>query len=406
MKISKSQFASFIILSTLSFSAAYARDNDEHQKRHEKEESMNQELREKVAKFKPKPTQIASAKKPTKQPLTTIACGDVITTSITVGNDLNCTDSGFALRIIGNNIVVNGNGHKISAPNAAAGIYVEGNTDTVANFSVQGTQGYGLMAYNASHVQILSNNFSYNSIGIMIYADNGDTTAPIIRSNIAMYNSFAAIRTYSDVPGSITNPLIQYNDFRFSGNYAIYVKAKSYTISGSDQNNLSGSQNGYYLKDGDFKIQNLTMINQLISKRHFFADSAQSVSFNAVDVSTIAPASLTQERAGIDLYRVQNFSLNEVRAYNHDVALKLETENGISPQGVIHECLFGNDKFAGVYIVSYDNTHYGTIKFVEDNFKLVSGVPNIVLNANTVANIVISKNDKNDESDLDDKKRK
>ena len=400
MKTNQLLLATILLASSMASTASYAHDS-ENRRRNDRENEMNRVLRHKVKTYKPKPGQARTIKKP--QTLTTIACGDVISQSITVANDLNCSDSGFALRIVGKNVVINGNGRKITAPNAAAGIYVDGDNNTIANFDVQGvTQGYGLMAYNASNVKILSNNFSNNMIGIMIYADNGETASPIIMNNKAMLNSFAGVRTYYDDLGTITNPVIKGNDFRLSGEFAIYVKANTYQILCDDNNKLSGSNNGYYLKDGVFKISNLDLSDQLIYKRHFFVDSAKSIVFDSLDVSTIAPLSPSQERMGIDLYKVAKFQLKNVKAKGHDVALKLETEGGVSTEGSLTDCYFSNQSLAGVYIVSYDSTAYGTIKFTNQKFSLLAGVGQIVIQSTTVVNIVQVKS-KDKDRDCDDR---
>ena len=377
------------ILSTLTLSQAFAGGGEsQRETRKRNEDNMNCDLRSRVSNYKPRPSQARLPKK--SSPLTTIACGDIISQSITVANDLNCPDvTGFALRILGSNITINGNGHKISAPSASAGIYVEGESNIVANFDVQNiSSGYGLLAYNANGVKILSNNFSKNSIGIMLYTDRDVTANVLIQGNRAQSNSFAGIRTFSDKPGKIVNPTIRNNDLRFSGEFAIYVKAETYNIDGDDNNNLSGSSNGYYLKSGDFKVNDLDLSRQLINKRHFFVDSARTISFKDVDVSTFAPLNFSQERQGIDLYKVGSFKMDNVVAKNHYVGLKLETEGGVSTSGQLINCQFANQTFSGVYVISYDDTAYGTIRFTNAKFNLLSGVGKVLVNVNTIANII------------------
>jgi len=369
-----------------------------------RDREISKKVYEHIKNFKPRFEQKRKPK--TIGKLTTVACGDIIESSITVANDLNCPDvRGFALRVSGNNIVINGNGKKISAPNAAAGIYVEGDGNTVANYNVQGvSNGYGVLAYNASYVNLLNNNFSRNLIGMMIYADNGDLLHPLIANNTSTNNSFAGLRTYSDEPGQIIDPIIIRNDFRSSGEFAVYLKVESATLSENEltKNLVAGSNNGYYLKSGTFKVKNMDLSKQLINKRHFFVYNAKSISFENVDVSSIAPRSLNQDRMAIDLYRVEKFKMKNVKAFNNDVGLKLETENGVSTEGSLTDCKFSNQSFAGSHIVSYDNTAYGTIKIISSKPELVSSVGKVVVDPNTIANIVYETKKKGRDNDDDD----
>jgi hypothetical protein len=385
MNIIKSKLFILAMATSLMTINAFAHDRNEHDQRRENEDEMNRVLKERVEKYRPQPSQIKIPKRP--GPLTTITCGDTITQSITVANDINCSTTGFALRVVGDNITVNGNGHKIIAPLASAGLYVQGLNDIVSSFDIQGISGgYGIMGYNSSSLKVISNNLSNNMIGLMIYTDRGETASPVVMMNKAQSNSFAAVRTYSDDPGTITHPIIRKNDFRLSGQYALYIKAENFEISGDDANNLSGSTNGYYLKSGDFRVTDLSMAKQLITKRIFFVDSARTILFKNVDVSTLSPLTLSQERMGIDLYKVASFELINVIAKNNDVGLKLETEGGVNPSGTLTNCTFGNQSLSGIYIVSYDETAYGIIRILSGANNLLS-VGKVIISSGTIATV-------------------
>src|SRR5262249_21749264 len=60
---------------------------------------------------------------------TILQCGDVITEDTIMGNDLYCPDvTGFVLQVENDSITFDGNGHTITAPQAAAGVFVEGDS--------------------------------------------------------------------------------------------------------------------------------------------------------------------------------------------------------------------------------------------------------------------------------------
>ncbi len=377
---------SLLVLSTLVFStAAFSHDS-----RQDFNRRFSRDTRTKIQAFRAKADLVAKFRALFRpKNLTTVACGDVITDSITIANDLNCPSvTGYALQVVGSNITVNANGKKISAPNAAAGLYVEGDNNTIANFNVQGVvNGHGMMAYNSSNLKVIANNFSNNRIGIMVYADEVIKN-PIIMTNKASNNSFAGVEMFYDEPGSIENPIITLNEFKNSGEFAVYLKADKVNLAYT-RNDLSGSSSAFYLTGGDFRIENLPLTNQLIHKRHFMVESVSSVVFKDVDLTSLAPATADQDRIAIDMYRVEKFAMSDVTIKNHDVGVKIATDGGVSTSGSIVDTSFSGMSFAGLYAVSWDDTALGTIKIVDSEFKLSAN--GIVAAEGTLVDIVQGK---------------
>lgn len=375
---------SLVVLSTLALStASYSHD---FSGRKEFNKRFTRELKSKILNHRARPDLVAKLRSLFKpKNLTTVACGDIITASITVANDLNCPSvTGYALQVVGSNITINGNGKKIKAPNAAAGLYVEGDNVTIANFDIQGVEdGHGMMGYNTSEIKILSNNFSNNRIGIMLYADD-EVKNPIVMANKAVSNSFAGIEMFYDEPGTIKNPKIFLNDFKASGEFAMYLKADDVELKGL--NDLSGSTSGFYLSGGDFKIEDMTLAGQLIKKRHFMVDSVKSISFKDVNLTSIAPATADQDRIAIDMYRVEKFALEDVVLKNSDVGLKIATDGGVATAGTIKDTQFQGQSFAGLYMVSWDDTAFGTVKMKNTKFKSVANT--IVVAEGTVVDLL------------------
>lgn len=371
---------------SVSATVAHA-DQGEMSKRRQQEDYFRWDVGQKIRQHGPscRPQKA----KPVVQPvLTTINCGDTITQSITVANDLDCSSTtGFALKIVGDGITVNGNGHTIVAPNAAAGIFAQGSQITVSKFKVNGVvNGYGIMAYETPGIKITANDFSRNSVGVMVFAENLQFGAEISGNKIQA-STYFGIRTYSS-SGAVVSPVIKNNDLQWSGDYALYVKASSYTLSGTDGNNFANSTNGIYLKDGVFVVKDLSLAQSLIYKRGIFADSAASVTITNVDVSSLAPFNGNYERTGIDLYRVVKFEISSVTSKNNDVGVKLETEGGVSPGGVIKCSKFSGYSFAAIDIVSYDSTQYGTVRLCGNSITIPTNGFDIFIHDGTVVTIL------------------
>jgi len=366
-------------------------DQGEMSKRRQQEENFRWEVGQKIRQHGPScRPQKAKTLAPTVQPvLTTINCGDTITQSITVANDLDCSSTtGFALKIVGDGLIVNGNGHKIIAPNAAAGIFAQGSQITVSKFTVNGVvNGYGIMAYETPGIKITGNDFSRNSVGVMVFAENLQFGAEISGNKIQA-STYFGIRTYSAAPGAVVSPVIKNNDLQWSGDYALYVKASSYTLSGTDGNNFANSTNGIYLKDGVFVVKDLSLAQSLIYKRGIFADSASSVTITNVDVSSLAPFNGNYERTGIDLYRVVKFEISSITSKNNDVGVKLETESGVSSAGVIKCSKFSGFSFAAIDIVSYDSTQYGTVRLCGNSITIPTNAYDVFIHNGTVVTIL------------------
>ena len=296
-------------------------------------------------------------------PLTTVNCGDVITQSIRLANDLNCPDTtGFGFTISGDNVNVDGNGHTVYAPLAVAAVFVQGNNDSLTNLKENGTtNGYGLFVYDSPSFSVTKSQFNGNSMGIVLYAENTTMNSLEVTNNQIDNNSVFGVRTGQDGNGSIIDPKIGGNTIRNSGYFAMSLQATHDTLGDCEQNDLSGSLNGIDLKDGIFYLHDLDLSGYKIPHTAIFSDSAISIQISNVNVSShLAPQS-SQENMGVDLYRVGSFTISGLTCNGNDVGLKLETESGISPTGKVSSCTFSNNAFAGIMITSYDGTPYGVL---------------------------------------------
>ena len=295
----------------------------------------------------------------------TVACGDVITESVVIGNDLNCPNTtDYALKISGDNITVNGGGHKIVAPKAIAAISVMGNNNKITKFiSTGNTNGYGIYAYNTSNILISENDFSKNKTGILIYTDRALVDGAVIDSNKITSSIEFGVRTMMSDSGEIENPKITNNDLRNTGGVALHIGATQYTVTGADNNNIWGSKSGYYLSRGSFYIHDADFSKVLIYKAIFFIDTPKYVEIKNVSVGSIAQNICTEERVGIDIYRAIRVLVINMTSHSGDVGLLFETDNGIETDGEILDSTFTGHIRSGIYFVSHDETKYGVTKY-------------------------------------------
>jgi parallel beta-helix repeat protein len=321
-----------------------------------------------------------SSPKDCRAPLQTLQCGQTVTTSVTMAADLNCPNiTGFALNVIGSNIVVDGGGHKIVAPLAEAGLFAQGSDITLQNFTIQGvTNGDGILAYDSPNILIRNNNASGNKQGIVLYADSGPVAGAQILNNTAAKNSLFGVRTGYDSPGLIVAPLISGNNLSNSGSYGLLAEASQLDLGSAQPNTYAGSLNGIYLTGANANVHDLVLSQDRIQNVSIFGASLQSLTLTNVDVSSVVSPTRAQGRIGVDLYRVASFSVNGLDGSGNDVGVKLETELGANPTGVITRSRFWKNDVSGILLVSYDGTPYGLLNFFRNCFETPSGAVRVL----------------------------
>ncbi|MFZ4713199.1 MAG: hypothetical protein ACOYL6_05795 [Bacteriovoracaceae bacterium] len=319
-------------------------------------------------------------------PVAMIHCGDIITTSITVGNDLVCPGNiPYAIKVIGRDVVINGNNHTISAPDAVTGIFVQGDQITVNNYTINNIiNGSGIFAFDSEGLKILNNNLSNNFIGLKVSSQNIVLNNITIFGNIITDSILFAIKTEFSGSGAVNYPVITENDLSRSGNYALYLMATNVELNSDHSNIYTGSNNGIYLALGNFVIHDFDMSQSGAKKIQIFIDSAIYVSVTNVNVTGSQPIAPSQERIGIDLYRVGTFEIKNVIASYNDAGIKFENELGTTPSGFVQNCTFIDDTTAGILVVSYDGSAYGDLDLRTNFWTLPSTAYKVLIMPNTV----------------------
>ncbi len=334
-------------------------------------------------------------------PIITVHCGDLLTKSARIGNDLNCPEiTESAIYVVGNHIFIDGRGHSISAPNARNGLFANGSEISITGFRVNGlVKGNGILAYDCPELSLFENNFSNNQNGIMLYAEHTKMKKVWVVDNEANHNSLFGIKTAFDGQGIIERPRITNNDFKNSGSYALSVEASSYEINFTEMNQMNFSKGGIFLQGGDFYLHDFTLVKEEIKNVQIFIANAHSVTVKNVDLSTNYSHQTSDEAIGLDLYRAQKFDIFRLKTAHNDVGLKLETEEQVPSSGRVRCSLFADNFTAGIMVSSYDQTPYGAILFDNDKFKEPPFSRNVFIQEGTVADPkFVSETDCNDHS--------
>jgi parallel beta-helix repeat protein len=174
----------------------------------------------------------AGARASTPAPLT---CGATVTTSVTLGNDLNCPGNG--LNVTGSHITVNLNGHSIEGSGGNTyGVFVTGQSVTVENGTATGFWGGVLAEGTADRVQGMR--VTDDTHGISVAAANVVVTGNTIFDN-----------TGNGIEASIvSNPQITNNWSRGNAFDGIYFAGTGGVVSGNRL--ISNGQDGIDLGSG------------------------------------------------------------------------------------------------------------------------------------------------------------
>ena len=294
-----------------------------------------------------------------------LQCGAVVTVNTQMTQNLDCpNETGFAVMVVGDGITLDFANHTLTAPQAGAGIFVQGSNNTVMRARIQGVRPYGIFAYNSPGLQIVANDTSSNQVGIEVYTDSVLASNILIQGNVSRSNEAYGVRIGQGGSGTIVNPVITDNDFSNSGSFAMAIEAALYELDGrSMKNDYSNSEGGIFLVGGSFFIHHLSFPEYNLTKTQILATNAESVSLYSVDVSNRLAQISSGEHTGADLYRVGLFDLKFITSDNNDAGIRLQTEQGVSPTGNIQCSAFTNYYHAGVSVISYDGTPFGSIGF-------------------------------------------
>lgn len=301
-----------------------------------------------------------------------LRCGSVISENMDLTEDLDCSnETGAALYFVGDGITLDGQNHRIIAPNSRFAVLASGPNLRIQNITIENTRnGPGLLAFNTPNIFIQRNTFRNNLIGLQIFAEEINVPLVTISSNNLSSNSEFAIAVGQSGTGAVYLPSIQSNDLSLSGQYAIAANSNAISLRGADQNIFAGSNGGIYLSGGNAEITGFDFSNEGIPGAVVFASDALSVHLSNSTLSSSGTPSSQNLCYGAHLYRVKEITVQDVSVSEMDVGIKLATDSGISPNAEIAHSSFVRTTFAGLWFQSYDNTPFGTLLIHDNDLRL------------------------------------
>ena len=299
---------------------------------------------------------------------TTLNCGDTITVSTTLANDLHCPGASYAIRIQGNNIVLYGNGKKITGDGSTnAGIYVDGTDNVILGVDVEDiTGGFAISGYNTSYLKVLFSTFKNNYVGLRYFNDS-NTGSNIVFAGNRVSDSYSGLMTaHSGV--TLDQPRIINNVFTTSG-MGFVVTSDSFVYDGTEQNSFFDNEIALNIqKSSNLEIKNVDFKNQdLTGVQIYLADIIVGVVENVLLGSNLTPSG-QQEQIGVVAYQVRDLTVKDSSFENMDIGLGIQTDSGVSPKALIQNCSFKDSFHSGINIKSNDATALDVITGVNNLF--------------------------------------
>ncbi len=200
-----------------------------------------------------------------------------------------------------------------------------------------------------------------------IYTDERDTTGIEVVDNDLSANAFSGLILKGD--GKQTDePLITGNNFANCGGYAIAADAKNATFSRKQKNYFKGVRSALYLANGNFVVKGLDLSGSGATAPQIFVESAKSLTVSKVNLSYSAPATSSQERVALHLYRVGEVSISGLVVNGADVGLKVATEQGTNTSLKMAGSSINHSVMAAVMLQSYDDTALGLVRIQGNDF--------------------------------------
>lgn len=298
---------------------------------------------------------------------TTVNCGDTITSSITIANDLDCPNTTYALRVQGAGVVVNGNGKSITGANTSFGVSVEGTGHIFIGMNIHDmTAGYAISSYNGAGIRVLFSHFN-NNLAAFRLSNDAITGSNLIFAGNHVKNTYAGMIT-SQSGVTLVQPKIINNTF-FSGTYGFIISSGTFTYTGQANNTFFKSQYGFHVKDASsVTLSNLDLVPYALTKAQIVVEDSTLVTASNLKLGrTDAPGGL-QEEMGLIVRRVDQFDISNITVLNLDVGIYLQAENGIETTGTISNSSFTDTGLGGVGVRSMDGTAFGVLTGTANNF--------------------------------------
>lgn len=171
-----------------------------------------------------------------------LLCGDVVDADITLQADLVCPGfTGKVLTVKGSRHVLNGNGHRIVAPDAQIGVSIEGPWNEVRDLEISGlNHGVAISAIDAPYLEIRGSILNDNQVGIQLDATRTEMHGVWIHENQIRSSARFGVLAQQRAKGHILLPQFWHNDLSRSLHQAFHLEVSSAQLNSRDRNVTEG----------------------------------------------------------------------------------------------------------------------------------------------------------------------
>lgn len=300
-------------------------------------------------------------------------CGDTVVGQLRLEADLDCPNTtGTALSLTGDGSSLDGNGFRIHAPQASAGLYVSGAGVTITKIQIRDVSGgAGLFAYDTPSLTVTESDLSCNASGAQVYGENRVLSGVVFRDNRVQLTADYGLRISGATPNNVTDPLIERNDFAASDGWAMHVSAAHFSFDGSLANRVTGSMSALYLTGATHTVRNLDWSQARL--RGTGVMGAEIQTFRAEDLNlAMDPA---HKPAGgwtqsFVAYRVHSLEATRLQTSGADIGVWLTTDSGYSTNATVTNSVSNANAYGGVVVRAWDATAFGTLQIHHNDLRL------------------------------------
>ncbi len=259
------------------------------------------------------------------QNLWALSCGETITESTTLTEDLDCTGhTGFALIMKGSDSTLNGNGFKIIAPNALVGVYAEGINAKVTHLEVEGgSNTIAFQAYNAKSFDLDNIKADNQRIGIDFTYDNSvpqnECGGLIVKNSSIKASSDLGIKMSARTCPGVFN--VENTSFQDSQNFAMNINIENFDYQQNRGNSFRNAQNGFLITATNVVVKNVDFSAEEIVNETMLVYNPDTVIIEDSNFS-----GTNSQGIGLHICDAKDVFIERVVSNGHDVGIKVATD--------------------------------------------------------------------------------
>lgn len=304
-----------------------------------------------------------------------VVCGQTLTQSVKLKNDLNCVNfSGPILKIEGKDVEVDGAGFKLSGGPKSTGVEIRGINLKLKNLKIMGPQ-LGVVVKDSDKVELSHNWVSYTEVGVLVVGLKEKTRNVIVINNHLTRNEKHALKS----EGLVESVVVVENDLSESGQEALWIEADKLSLGGEMNNNFYRSQRALFFQGQDVELKNLSFTKSLLSSHPVVIKKTNRARISNVDLGTSLPVSPKDNLTGLLLDEVKSFEVTKLKAQNFTVGLEISTSKGVESTGRVKQSEFLFNTLGGILIISHDQTPMGYLDLSGNRYQIDENVADEIL---------------------------